>query len=165
MKRMINSEIIKQIVNLFTSVESDDMGNLTIGKNLEVDGNFTLNSATDFITKDGSSLGGKLYQHNVYCIDNGSKFNTYLHLSIINSNPNPFTKTELFNYLKSNVYGHMIAAGTITSTDSGGNILYISGNNTAISVYFLKPNETAKSFITISSDTHFSIDYDKVLPL
>lgn len=36
-------------------IEED--GNILIGKDLEVDGKMTVNSASDIITKDGSSIG------------------------------------------------------------------------------------------------------------
>ena len=39
-------------------IEED--GNILIGKDLEVDGKMTVNSASDIITKDGSSIGGDI---------------------------------------------------------------------------------------------------------
>ena len=44
----------KQIGNAL--IEQD--GNILIGKDLEVDGKMTVNSASNIITKDGSSIGG-----------------------------------------------------------------------------------------------------------
>lgn len=43
MKRLINSELIQKVKDLMLSVWSDSEGNLEVGKNLEVDGNATIN--------------------------------------------------------------------------------------------------------------------------
>lgn len=43
---------------LENGMEISPEGDLTVGKNLEVDGKITINSANDLVTKDGSSFGG-----------------------------------------------------------------------------------------------------------
>lgn len=43
---------------LENGMEISPEGNLTVGKNLEVDGKLTINSADDLVIKDGSSFGG-----------------------------------------------------------------------------------------------------------
>ena len=46
MRRMIPGKLIEKIKSLFTSLWSDDEGNVEIGKNLEVDGSLSVNGAT-----------------------------------------------------------------------------------------------------------------------
>lgn len=58
MKKMIDQEKINKSDALFEGMTADANGNVTVGKNLEVDGTVTINTATDLKTKDGSSFGG-----------------------------------------------------------------------------------------------------------
>lgn len=58
MKKMIDQEKINKSDALFEGMTADKDGNVTIGKNLEVDGDVTINSADNLKTKDGTSFGG-----------------------------------------------------------------------------------------------------------
>lgn len=58
MKKMIGQEKINKSDALFEGMTADANGNVTIGKNLEVDGDVIINTTTDLKTKDGTSFGG-----------------------------------------------------------------------------------------------------------
>lgn len=58
MKKMIDQEKINKSDALFEGMTADANGNVTIGKNLEVDGDVTINSADNLKTKDGTGFGG-----------------------------------------------------------------------------------------------------------
>ena len=85
MKRMINSEVIKQILDLFTSVESDDMGNLTIGKNLEVDGWIKIHGPAYLVDQNGDRIAKPLYVHDIVMTINSTNY----YLSIYSENKTP----------------------------------------------------------------------------
>lgn len=58
MKRLIGDKKQNLLENLSKSIAVDDEGNIEVGGNAEVDGKLTINSASDLVTKDGSSVGG-----------------------------------------------------------------------------------------------------------
>lgn len=58
MRRMISERSQQFIKNLSKSISSDGEGNVEVGKNLEVDGQLTINSASDLKTKDGTTFKG-----------------------------------------------------------------------------------------------------------
>lgn len=90
MKRMINSELIKQIVDLFTSVESDDMGNLTIGKNLEVDGWVKIHGPAYLVDQNGDRIAKPLYVHDIVMTINSTNY----YLSIYNESHTPIKSMD-----------------------------------------------------------------------
>ena len=65
MRRMISERSQQFIKNLSKSIGSDGEGNVEVGRNLEVDGQLTINSASDLKTKDGTGFVSKLYRHTV----------------------------------------------------------------------------------------------------
>ena len=58
MRRMISERSQQFIKNLSKSIGSDGEGNVEVGRNLEVDGQLTINSASDLKTKDGTTFKG-----------------------------------------------------------------------------------------------------------
>ena len=64
MKRMITSKLIDKIKSLFTSVSTDDDGNVEIGRNLEVDGKITTNGYINSANIPLHSLVVKAYDEN-----------------------------------------------------------------------------------------------------
>ena len=58
MRRMISERSQQFIKNLSKSIDSDGEGNVEVGRNLEVDGQLTINSASDLKTKDGTTFKG-----------------------------------------------------------------------------------------------------------
>ena len=58
MRKMIDQEKINKSDALFKGMTADENGNVEIGKNLEVDGDVTINSADNLKTKDGTTFGG-----------------------------------------------------------------------------------------------------------
>lgn len=58
MKRLVDDKKQELLDNLLESVSVDNKGNVEVGKNLDVDGALTINSAKDLKTKDGTSFGG-----------------------------------------------------------------------------------------------------------
>lgn len=56
MRRMISETLMQKIKRLFKSVWSDDEGNVEVGKNLEVDGDLTLNSIQNIKDSKGKPL-------------------------------------------------------------------------------------------------------------
>lgn len=56
MKKMIDQEKINKSDALFEGMTADANGNVTIGKNLEIDGKVILNTADDLEIKDGSGF-------------------------------------------------------------------------------------------------------------
>lgn len=70
MKKMIDQEKINKSDALFEGMTADENGNVTIGKNLEVDGEVIINTATDLKTKDGTYFGGGEGIINVYRKEN-----------------------------------------------------------------------------------------------
>jgi hypothetical protein len=64
MKRMITNKLIDKIKSLFTSVSTDDDGNVEIGKNLEVDGEIATNGYINSANIPLHSLVVKAYDEN-----------------------------------------------------------------------------------------------------
>lgn len=115
MKKMVEQNTINKSNALFEGMTADANGNVTVGKNLEVDGTITINTATDLKTKDGTTFGnGKLYQHMVNVELRQTTNNTNVEangvIQIINKSPNPFNNgTLLDTWLKENKGWYMMS--------------------------------------------------------
>lgn len=77
MRRMISEALQRFIKSLSKSISTDGEGNLDVGKNLDVDGQLTINSASDLKTKDGTVIGGgeKWYRHTITFKESGLSYN------------------------------------------------------------------------------------------
>lgn len=73
MRRMISEKSQQFIKSLSKSISTDGEGNLDVGKNLDVDGQLTINSASDLKTKDGTTIGGseKWHRHTITFSESG----------------------------------------------------------------------------------------------
>lgn len=104
----INVQELTQYIDSIKDYINQNNTTTEIGGNLEVDGNITINSVDNLITKDGSSFGGGgsgLYLHELTIdISQASNGGTYgfITLNIITNKETEMTTNDIWNYLRKN---------------------------------------------------------------
>lgn len=96
----INIEDLMEYVDSIKDFINQNENTTEVGGNLEVDGNITINSVDNLITKDGSTFGedgNVLYHHCLYI--QAYNYNYPIACTIISNNPESYTFDTLKNYL------------------------------------------------------------------
>ena len=120
---------VEKLDQISQSINPDGKGNLTIGKNLGVDGKLKLKSLVSEsnpdgdITKElgGGGGGGKIFMHNIIIKD--YRENNFIGLNIYNNSETPFTISSL----TTKINGH--------NTPCSGSFIYIDGRVNYIANY------------------------------
>lgn len=124
MRRMISDVMQRQIKNLFESVQTDESGNVEIGKDLHVDGKLSLNDLSDLVNGSGAPLVKKKYRHTVVLKLYGGGTNP---MAVVSFTDYSDSKTPITDYSK-------------LHTTFGGKIISVNG---LVSVYANSEWQTA----------------------
>lgn len=118
----INLEDLIEYVDSIKDFINQNENTTEVGGNLEVDGNITINSVDNLITKDGSSFGGGgsgKYLHNIsLSIGNSTPKMGYIFFNIVNDNDTPINKYSILFENLSNIY--IQCTGVLNFTEAGG---------------------------------------------
>ena len=90
---------VEKLDKISQSINSDGKGNLTVGKNLGVDGKLTLKSLVSESNPDGDitkELGGKLYCHHIALNLANNTISGYLIIDYYRKNSNQLNTTKEF---------------------------------------------------------------------
>lgn len=156
---------------ILTSKGGTINGNLSVGGNLEVDGDLLLNNASNLKTKDGSSLtvsGTKLYTHLIK-IENGDNNETYTFI-VDSTHDKIITSLKEFrnNILKyvsgSSKYGYVINGLCVKNNVSHVCIAYPS--ESAYVKLNIQPVDSSDSFTYVDLNINSNLTFtSSVIPL
>lgn len=85
MNLMLDNKLIRKLTKLFASIELDDLGNLTINKNLDVGSNIKIKGPAYLIDQNGDRIAKPLYVHDIVMTINSTNY----YLSIYNESHTP----------------------------------------------------------------------------
>lgn len=124
----INLEDLMEYVDSIKDFINQNENTTEVGGNLEVDGNITINSVDNLITKDGSTFGGggsDKYLHNITVrIGTKSPYEGYIYFSIPTNDETPITNyNNLVNIIKT-INSQFVATGTLIDSS----YIYIINN-------------------------------------
>lgn len=87
MNLMLDNKLIQRLTKFFSSVEFDDLGNLTINKNLDVDGWVKIKGPAYLVDQNGERIAKPLYVHDIVMTISSTNY----YLSIYNESHTPIT--------------------------------------------------------------------------
>lgn len=152
---------VQDILNNCNGLKSDGKGNLTVGKNLGVDGKLTLKSLISESNPDGDitkELGGgdiNLYHHTIRLIGKNGNPPTVISFDLYNTYSATMKWSDLHNFINSNACSGYVRDGSgETPKYYFANYLYsaVDSNVKTIHVFCADDNRREKEMKLYSSD-------------
>ena len=144
---------VEKLDQISQSIESDGKGNLTVGKNLGVDGKLTLKSLVSASNPDGDitkELGGggggggsKIYWHHIQFNSDNSTIGGYLVIDFYSKNDKKLTKKEFSSVFDS----YLICSGYVKENQNQQRYipLHVYGNAGKLYVRYINSYDTSNS--------------------
>ena len=136
---------VEKLDKISQSINSDVQGNLSVNKNLGVDGKLKLKSLVSASNPDGDitkELGGKLYRHKIRIYS--SQINGCAVATIYTSTEAEFTKKSFSEYIE---YGSIAASGLFKYNGEYATVLSINGDHLSLTLFSPSSNSTVNQYV------------------